>query len=50
LWIKCSTCSRIAVERLGARLTEEVEQGEYRGTLLVHVVYALGREDWQRGG
>jgi RimJ/RimL family protein N-acetyltransferase len=41
--------SRIACERIGGVLTDEVERGEYRGNPLVHVVYEITREAFKRG-
>lgn len=41
--------SRLACERIGGVLTDEVEHGAYRGQPVVHVVYAITRDDFARG-
>ncbi|QYU66759.1 GNAT family N-acetyltransferase [Leptolyngbya sp. 15MV] len=41
--------SRRALEKIGARLTHEVEHGEYRGQPVVHVVYQIGRAGFASG-
>jgi len=41
--------SRKAIEAIGGRLTELVEDGDYKGTPVRHVVYAIDRDGF-RGG
>jgi len=41
--------SRIACERIGGVLTDEVEHGKYRGQPVVHVVYAITRDGFASG-
>ncbi len=41
--------SRRALEKIGARLTDEIEYGEYRGQPVVHVVYEVDRAGFASG-
>ena len=41
--------SRKAIEAIGGRLTELVEDGEYKGTPIRHVVYEIDRADFATG-
>ncbi len=41
--------SRVACERIGGVLTDEVERGSYRDEATVHVVYAITREQFAKG-
>lgn len=41
--------SRIAVERLGACLTDEAERAQYKGREVVHLVYEIDRVEFAGG-
>lgn len=41
--------SRIACERIGGVLTDEVEHGEYHGKPVIHVVYQIDRAGFAAG-
>ena len=41
--------SRIALERIGAERTRRTELAKHRGKRILHVVYAITREDFARG-
>jgi RimJ/RimL family protein N-acetyltransferase len=41
--------SRKACENIGGRLTDEIEVVERGGKMVRHVVYAITREDFERG-
>lgn len=41
--------SRTALERIGGRLTDMVEEGEYQGNPARHVIYEINREGFAKG-
>jgi RimJ/RimL family protein N-acetyltransferase len=41
--------SRIACERIGGVLTDEIEHGEYHGKPVIHVVYQIDRAGFAAG-
>ena len=41
--------SRRAMEKIGGKLTDLVEDGEYKGKPVRHVVYRISREDFAKG-